>query len=249
MPDTYKIEKLQDQFRDSGLFSQDELHIFYKRFDPELKRSTLRWRIYELKKRGVIKSVKRGWYSLDTKNEWKPELTNDLKHIFSILNEEFPYIEFCLWTTKWLRQYSHHMPTAYLTLIETEKDTEESVFRYLKNSLKAPVLLKPNAKEVTTYVDWNELNVFVKTLTSQSPLDEIDGIHIPKLEKIIVDLFLDHVALSAFKGGELRTIYKNLFEQYSINWSTLKRYASRRNKWSAFNDQLNKWNLNSYIIE
>src|SRR5699024_7082685 len=225
MSNTYKIRGLKDRFGEYELFSQDDLHKFYKRFEPELKRSTLRWRIYELKKRGVLKTVKRGWYSLDTKNKWKPELTNNLEQIYNSIHNEFPYIEFCLWTTKWLRQYSHHMPTASLTLIETEKDTEEFVFRYLKNTLKEPVLLKPNVKEVNTYVDWSQLNVFVKTLTSQSPLDEVDGIHVPKLEKIIVDLFLDHVALRAFKGRELRTIYKNLFEQYSINWSTLKRYA------------------------
>jgi len=50
-------------------------------------------------------------------------------------------------------------------------------------------LLKPTDKEVDTYVNWSQVHVFVQTLTSQSPLEKIHQVKMPKLEKIITDLF------------------------------------------------------------
>lgn len=250
MTDAFHIEELEEHLGDHKIISIDELHQFYKEEEPDLKRSTLRWRIYELVNKGILQRVKRGVYTLKTgKREWKPEITEDLKKIYASVHDEFPYLEFCVWSTRWLVPYSHHLPVGYLTLLDAEKDTEESVFHFITNNFKIPTLVKPEIKEINTYIDWNRDNIIIRTLISQSPLMETDGIRIPKLEKIIIDLFKDEVVFGSFQGRELKIIYQNLFNDYMINEGTLKRYALRRNKWEGFKNHIRRWGLDEHLTE
>ena len=108
----------------------------------------MRWRIYELKDQGVLRSIKRGRYTLNAKRVWKPEITKVLKDIYSSIRKEFPYLEFCIWSTQWLVQFSHHIPVTHAIIIETEKGTEGSVFQNIKNTNELNVLLKPSEKEI-----------------------------------------------------------------------------------------------------
>lgn len=64
MPDTFHTQELENHFRGHQNVSIDELYRFYKEDDPDLKRSTLRWRIYELINEGILQRVKRGVYTL-----------------------------------------------------------------------------------------------------------------------------------------------------------------------------------------
>lgn len=249
MSDTFHIDELKNRFGERNSFSQDELHEFYKEFESDLKRSTLRWRIYELKNKGVLKSVKRGWYTLDPKKEWKPEITDELKKIYDSVRDEFPYLEFCIWTTRWLVSFSHHLPVKYLTILETERDTWISVIHYIMENSEQTLQIEPGENEQKSYLRWYNSNITVKTLTSQAPLMETESIKTPKLEKIIIDLYADNYPFEAFQGSELITIYENIFNRYSINWSTLKRYALRRNKWDEFRDYLKNWNFDNAMIK
>lgn len=235
MPDTFRIQQLKDRFENRDAFSQDELHEFYKEFDPELKRSTLRWRIYELKNKGLLKSIKRGWYTMHSKRAWKPN-PEGLRELYHSINRGFPYLTVCVWSTRWLLEFGHHLPVGYLNLIDTEKETEEAVFNFLRDEFSIPILLKPDEKEIHTYLDRNRDQLIVRTLISQSPLMEVDGIKVPKLEKIIIDLYSDDNLFEMVQGRELQVVYQNLFDTFSINHSTLKRYAMRRNKWEEFQE-------------
>lgn len=238
MPDIFQIEKLKNRFKSRNSFSLDELHEFYKEFEPELNRSTLRWRIYELKDKGVLRSVKRGWYSIHEKDLWHPVISEDLREMYDSVHQEFPYLEACIWTTQWLVSFFHHVPIGYLNIIDTEKGTEESVFNFVREQFQVPVMLNPTEKEIHNYIDWNRDHVIVRTLISQSPLVEINGVKIPKLEKIMVDLYSDVKLFELIQGRELTIVNQNLFDKYAINWSTLKRYAIRRNRWNDLRNYL-----------
>lgn len=248
MPNTFRIQDLKNRFENRDAFSQDELHEFYKEFDPDLKRSTLRWRIYELKKKNVLKSIKRGWYSLHKKKAWKPSIPEDLRELYQSISNKFPYLTVCVWSTRWLLEFGHHLPVGYLNLIDTGKETEESVFNFLREEFRIPVLLKPTEKEIHAYLDWNRDHLIVRALISQSPLMEIDGVTVPKLEKIIIDLYSDDKLFEVFRGRELQIVYQNLFDQFSINQSTLTRYAMRRNKWEDFREYAMR-NLNNVTFD
>ena len=61
MSDKMKINELREFFRDKP-FTNDELYSFYSHNESDLKKTTFRWRIYNLKNQGVIYSPKRGLY-------------------------------------------------------------------------------------------------------------------------------------------------------------------------------------------
>ena len=244
MAETFYIEELENRFRDKKTVSIEELYQFYKDKEPSLPRSTLRWRIHELNNKGILSRVKRGVYKLGSEvREWKPEISKQLKRIETNLRKEFPYLTFCIWSTKWLLNFTQHLPTKYFTLVDTERDTEESVFYYLQNTQNdSGVFLNPSRAEVQRYLGSSENPLVVRSLISQSPLMRVNEVQVPKLEKVMVDLVADEVLFNAFQGKELKTIYSNILESYDVNLSTLKRYFLRRNKWDEVKQYIKETN-------
>lgn len=244
MTEIFHIEELENRFRDQRTVSIDELYQFYKEKEPSLPRSTLRWRIHELNNKGILSRVKRGVYKLGSEvREWKPEISKEMKKIDSKLRNELPYLTFCIWSTKWLLDFTQHLPTKYFTLVDTERDTEESVFYYLQDIRKDfGVFLKPDRDEVQKYLGSMENPLVVRPLISQAPLMTVNDVQVPKLEKIMVDLVADEVLFNAFQGKELKTIYSNIVDKYDVNLSTLKRYSLRRNKWDEVKQYLKEIN-------
>ncbi len=57
-----------------------------------------------------------------------------------------------------------------------------------------------------------------------------DGIVIPRLEKVLVDLFSREPALEPFGGAEMDRVFKNVFDTYALNADSILRYAARRGK-------------------
>ena len=80
---TYIETKLFEEFSNKPSFSRDQLFRYYKTFEPELKEGTFGWRIYELKRKHMIKSVKKGIYAFVNKKEFKPELNQMILDIVS----------------------------------------------------------------------------------------------------------------------------------------------------------------------
>jgi len=56
------------------------------------------------------------------------------------------------------------------------------------------------------------------------------GIVIPKLEKMLVDLFSREPALEPFGDAEIDRVFRNAFDTYALNADSILRYAARRGK-------------------
>ena len=54
------ISQLIKVFKNRPSFTREELLDFYMDFEPNLKEGTFGWRIYDLKKKNIIKPLKRG---------------------------------------------------------------------------------------------------------------------------------------------------------------------------------------------
>jgi hypothetical protein len=243
MTDKFNTTALHKRFEERDTISIDELYQFYKQEEPDLLRSTLRWRMHQLTKQGELHRIGRGKYGLGASKEiWRPEIKPDLKSIYTDIQQEFPYLQFCIWSTQWLLGFTQHVPFKHITLIDTERDTEASVFHYLQDTLEDhSVYLNPGKSEVQKYIGTNDQTVVVRPLISQSPLLKKEETSIPKLEKIMIDLVADDILFGAYQGKELQTIYENILGVYAINQSTLRRYAQRRNKWDEVNSYLEQF--------
>ena len=66
----------------------------------------------------------------------------------------------------------------------------------------------------------------------------VNGIIVPTLEKILVDIFADKILFNAYQGSELAFIFNTAYQKYELNLTKLLSYASRRGKQQELSDFL-----------
>ena len=226
--------KIIEAFQGYPSFSQEELFRFYLQSEPDLNKSTFTWRIYDLKKKNIIKTIGRGLYVISYKPKYKPELSNNALTIARKTMERFDGIFYALWEIPWQNEFSQHQTFNQMIVIEVEKEFEESLYYFLNDSLQIDFFLNPDEKQIKFYISESNNSVVIKRLISRAPTNKIKDkktiIPIATLEKIMVDLFADDNLFHAYQGSELICIFERILNRYNINITTLFSYAKRRNK-------------------
>lgn len=222
---------MKNAFKGNQKITVQNIIEFYERFEKTIKRSTVDWRIYKLVEKGILYRTKRGVYSLSKKDakEFIPEINRSLKYLSGKVIKEFPFIETCLWSTKWLNEFMLHQPGRFHIILEIEREVAESVFYALSDQGK-DVFLNPSEEILNKYVINSKEPIIITNLTTEAPTQKIQMVVTATLEKILVDIYCDPVLFSAYQGIEMRRIYRNAFEKYDLNEPKMIRYASRRGK-------------------
>lgn len=226
--------KLKEEFKDRDTFSRKELFYFYQCFEPELKEGTFGWRIHDLKNKNIIKSIKRGYYTILYKPDYKPEIVGEVLKLAKVISERFEEVKYCLWDTDWINEFSQHQSGKKLIIIEIEKDFVESLYFELKDSFRFDFYLNPDEKAINFYVSESQNPVIIKKLITKSPIlkrtEKRIKFYTPQLEKILVDLFTESKLFYFYQGAELIHVYKNVLKNYTINYTKLYSYAKRRDQ-------------------
>lgn len=221
-------KNIQTYFKEQSTIEKDELVKCILLDFPELKESSINVYLSLLKKEGIIQNPSRGIYALKEMNLYIPAIEIHLIRLFKKINKDLPFIDFCIWNTKWLNEFMLHQPFKFYTVLEIEKDAIESVFYFLKEQGK-PVFIEPDADTFDLYINNSEDVIILKQLITEAPLQEMENITIPSLEKLLVDMTIDTKLYSA-QQGEIKFIYTSAFEKYTVNKNRMKRYAYRRNR-------------------
>ncbi|OSY87551.1 hypothetical protein WH52_10630 [Tenacibaculum holothuriorum] len=226
--------KLIAHFKGRDFFEKDELYEFYREFEPNLKETTFRWRVYDLKKKDIIKTIGRGLYVISYKPKYKPILSEHLFKIARKTNERFADIKYAIWETQWLNEFTQHQTSNQMIIVEVEKEFADSLYYYLNDSMRMDFFLNPDDKEIEFYISESNVPVVIKRLVSRAPLQKIKNkksiVPIATLEKIMVDLFADENLFHFYQGSEMVNIYEKIIDRYSINFTKLFSYAKRRRK-------------------
>ncbi len=216
-------------FKSINQISREKLGNLIKEDFPELSEGTITVYLSKLKKAGIINNPERGIYSITDKQIFNPEINQNLKKVYNKINKDFPFIDVCVWNTKWLNDLMRHQPFKNYTIIEVEKEAEEQIFNAISEWNKN-VYFNPNEEILERYISSNSEEVtIIKNLVTEAPTSKINKIEIPTLEKVLVDIIIDK-ELFAAQQGELDFIYQSAFKKYAINTAKMKRYAIRRNK-------------------
>lgn len=230
---------LREKFRGKTSFSREELFDFFRQYEPDLKEGTFGWRIYDLKKKNIIKPLKRGLYTISPKSKYKPAVSADLLKAGKQIIEQFSEAKYCLWDTAWLNEFSQHQSSRHILIIEIEKGFVESLYYHLKDTSQSELLpgelyVNPDEKDIDFYISESNRPVIIKNLITRSPTLSIIHnkitIAVPTLEKILVDLYAESKLFYFYQGPELSHIYENVLKNYSINFTKLFSYANRREK-------------------
>ena len=213
-----------------GTFNRKDLlrHIIEK--NPDINEGAVDLQVNRLLSSGVLKRSGRGKYMVDRNR--LPEFvylpSEQEQHIFLKLKAKFPLLDMCVWSPRVLVSYMMHVPNIAYTFVDVEKDGMETVFHVLQDMrLGRNILFSPSAVDCERYLAGD--SIVVRQLVGQSPLTEVNGCKVPRIEKILVDALGDN-ELSFAGGSEIYNIYEYAFERNNVNKSKLLRYASRRNR-------------------
>lgn len=226
---------LQNASNINNFFSkQDIIHIddvrrYFRLQQPTIKDNAIGLRIHALKEAGVLQSVGKGKYSLQSKTVFKPSLTDDIKQIAAIIEIHFD-IDYCISTAAWLNEFSLHQAFHEMLIIEAEKDFLRSLFDILREGGKREVYLNPDKKVVELYVNTAQFPIVLKPLISRAPTQKIANVVVPSLEKMLVDVFADTIIFQAYQDSELIYIFEHAIRLCAIDYDRLLAYAARRKK-------------------
>ncbi len=240
------ITDLQQQFKNNGSFTQNDLYDFFRSSDTKKSEADFLWYIYELKGKNIIKPIEKGVFKLNqSKRDFEPRPDEQLNAIQNVLLRDFSLLNTCLWTTEWLNEFTIHQNTHTYTLLEVEDDACESVFYHLRDNGFKNVFLKPDTLLMNRYVSEAESPIIVLKLMNRSPLMSLSiangMMKTPKLEKILVDLYCDDILFTSYKGQEQYQIFQYALKNYEIDFTTFFAYSERRKRKALITNYLGEY--------
>lgn len=230
MAKNFIIERLKTEFKDREDISRRELFAFYQQFEPDLKETTFRWRIHDLKAKKIISIRSREMFSMVYKPIFNPEVGETEREIYIKISEQFSGLMCCIWSTKNVKEFMLHIPGRFLTILQVEKEALEPVYDFLREQKLGPVFIQPEGKEIERYIYETESTIILQSLISKAPTQKVDTISTITLEKMLVDIYCDKRLFAAFNGRELIHIINNAHSRYSIDFTKLLSYAKRRRR-------------------
>lgn len=230
MAENFLYNKLVQEFRANPVLTREDLLNFFRQYEPELNEATLTWRIFDLRKRNILSDLKKGVYTLNSKSAFIPRLSEEMKSICKLVTGQYDPHFYIIWDTFWLNDLTELQATASQVILEIEKGFMDSVFFALKDEGFAEVFIKPDESIMERYISEAKYPIIIKPFLSRSPVQLIEGVKVPALEKILVDLYCDRQVYFAFQGHQLEIIYRNATSRYALNFSKLLTYAKRRSR-------------------
>ena len=229
----HEKKHLTDYFKDSKSFSRKDLQQYFARTEGEIKEGTLGWRIYDLKKKNVIREVKRGFYTLDTKPVYIPVIDDTLIKLSEIFTASYHKAAYCLWNIDWLNEFTIHQFRRDNVIFEIEKDLVESMANKLLEQGYTSII--NNIQGILLSFTSPVIPIIFQPLISRAPVQKSNSsgdvsVSVPTLEKILVDIYANGNIFQFVQGSELQNIFTHAIDRYSINYTTLFGYAKRRGK-------------------
>lgn len=191
-----------------------------------MKPTTARQYLSTLAKENVLVRIGQGEYALPQKQAFSYVPSQKVKDIYKELKSQLPFTDFCVYDGSVFSSIQHHLSINHAIYVETNRDAVESVFARLKEKHKK-VYRQPDTTFVNDYIDLRETCIIVKTLVTESPLTDVQGIRVPTLEKLLVDTLKDS-DFDYMQGAESLYMYQMAFELFTVNTQRLMRYAKRR---------------------
>ena len=212
----------------AALHPSFELQDLYAYLDGEvgISRQTVSWYLTKLTESGQLRRIGHGQYAKPTKQQFVITPTGEERTLHEELKQLWPFAHFCIYNGSVISPLQHHLAANNITYIETEREATSAVFNHFRDGGRT-AYLRPTRDLIYNYIDLSQPAIFVKPLITESPTQENDGVLVPTLEKLLVDLQKDQ-DFFFLQEAEGFNIFSNALSLYTINESRLLRYASRR---------------------
>jgi len=215
-------ESIIDYARDRYYFHINDLKRYSTEKGIKFEEDTLKKYLYLLKKNEVIYPAGRGWYS-NIQKEFELNI-EPTKKIIKLLIEKFPLLEFSCWSTEQLKGFFHHLPSQFVTFIYTDKDFLSTLRDFLTENYYN-IYLNPSKIEAEKFIELKTKTIILRSSVSSRISKEKN---LTKIEKILVDLFMEMKKISLIDKDEYIKIVSNIILNYRINIAEMLDYAHNR---------------------
>lgn len=217
-------ESIIEYAKDKYYFHINDLKRYFSENEKEIKfeEDTLKKYLYLLKKNKVIYPAGRGWYS-NIQKEFELNIEPTEK-ITKLLIEKFPLLEFSCWSTEQLKGFFHHLPSRFVTFIYTDKDFLSTLRDFLTENYYN-IYLNPSKNEAEKFIELKTKTIILRPSVSSRISKEKN---LTKMEKVLVDLFMEMKKISFIDKEEYIKIISNIILNYRINIAEMLDYAHNR---------------------
>ena len=222
MADITIKESIINYAKDKYYFHINDLKKYFTEKGIKFRENSLKQQIYLLKKEEFIYSAGRGWYS-NIQKEFNLNIEPTEK-IIKLLMEKFPLLKFSCWSTEQLKGFFHHLPSQFVTFIYTDKDFLSTLRDFLTENYYN-IYLNPSKIEAEKFIELKTKTIILRPSVSSRVSKENNS---AKIEKILVDLFMEMKKVSLIDKEEYIKIISNIILNYRINMAEMLDYANRR---------------------
>ena len=213
-----KVIELADRY---PYFHIDDLREFLTHQGVKFSSQNLKAYLNYLKKKGILHSAGRGWYSLLGDKLYLDR--EPVREVVSIIRDNFPGLKFSCWSTEQLKDFFLHIPFDFLTFVYVEREFMEYV-RELLEERKYTVYKNPSQKEAGKFISVKERTIILRPFARiRNEMTEFASI-----EKILVDLYREIYRLNLMDMEEYKNILQSVARNYVINMSKFLDYAYER---------------------
>ena len=222
MANTTIKESIINYARDRYYFHINDLKRYFSEKGIKFEEDTLKKYLYLLKKNKVMYPAGRGWYS-NIQKEFELNIKPTEK-IIKLLIGKFPFLEFSCWSTEQLKGFFHHLPSQFITFIYADKDFLSTLRDFLSEN-DYNIYLNPSKIEAEKFIELKTKPIILRpSVSSRISKDK----NLTKIEKILVDLFMETKKISFIDRGEYIKIVSNIILNYRINMAEMLDYAHNR---------------------
>lgn len=215
-----KKEKLKEFIQSQKYFSVKKVRNYFENSSVEIAQTSIYKYLQDLQRENEIFDAGEGWYST-LQAEFKLDKSS-VTSLVEQMNQKFPDLDFCVWSTEQIASYYHHLPTKFSTFLYTEKKFLSAMTDYFRGG-DYQVLNNPGPEEMKKQFFIEENPLVIRPGISEEPRLE----HYAMIQKILVDLWKKKNS-PVIDAMEYKKIFKNLVMEQRINVAKLFRYADRR---------------------
>lgn len=190
-------------------------------------RNTVSCLLYRLVEAGDIIRIEKGQFAkADNRTIFKVEPSDEEIALVRKIKAKYPFAPLCVYNGAVLSSIQHHLSANNITYVETDRSAVEAIFNNLREE-NDKVWLAPDSDFIYRYINLAKGGIIVKPLVTESPVQTVNGVTTPTLEKLLVDIRKDS-DFAYLQGTEADRMFENAESMYVINKTRLNRYARRR---------------------
>lgn len=224
-----KLENIIKHLKPNSKISKNEYENIVYQLNPDCSQDAIYWQLRTLQEKGVIYKTGRSLYTVcdNTRNKCTYDYfpSNTLIEIVTLIEKEFPLVDFQVWEFTQLNEFVNHLIAKNVFFIEVENMLEGAIFNMLSEHY-TKVLFCPNEDTFFTY--FQKDMIVVQKLISEAP-KPLAGTKCSCLEKLLVDLFSSKLTGQLIQRAEYPLVYEEAFSKFYIDEKKMFRYARRRN--------------------